>query len=165
MFELLQVLTVMIVALPAALAVAHALELPGKMRLDEETYRAVQRIYYPGFTFGGAAEPLSIIVIALLLFLTPGGTAAFWLVLIALVGMVLTVAIYWLAVHPVNKYWMEGQAVSASGAAFFGTGSMQDGQQPTWTDLRDKWEYAHAARAGTTVVALLSLVISLLVQR
>ncbi|MER9657196.1 hypothetical protein NKJ26_27580 [Mesorhizobium sp. M0152] len=40
-------MTIVIVALPMALSVAHALELPGKMRLDERTYRAVQQIYYP----------------------------------------------------------------------------------------------------------------------
>jgi hypothetical protein len=29
------------------------LSLPGKLRLDKETYCAVQTIYYPGFTVGG----------------------------------------------------------------------------------------------------------------
>jgi hypothetical protein len=56
----LKFLTIVIVALPTATAVAHALELPGKLRLDERTYRAVQRMYYPGFTLGGYAEPLAI---------------------------------------------------------------------------------------------------------
>jgi hypothetical protein len=50
---LLQVVTVLLVAVAMSLTLAHALELPGKMRLDEQTYRAVQTIYYPGFTFGG----------------------------------------------------------------------------------------------------------------
>ena len=99
MFKLLQVVTVMIVALLTALSVTHALELPGKMRLDENAYRAVQRIYYPGFTIGGAAEPLAIIATGLLLFLTPAGTIAFWLTLIAFLAMLSTVAIYWLAIH------------------------------------------------------------------
>jgi hypothetical protein len=39
---------------------AHALELPGELRLDEQTYLAVQTTYYPGFTIGGMAEPLSL---------------------------------------------------------------------------------------------------------
>ncbi|AEH86455.1 hypothetical protein [Mesorhizobium opportunistum] len=83
MYSLLQVVAVVIAALPMALSVAHALELPGKMRLDERTYRAVQHIYYPGFTIGGAAEPLSVVVTGLLLFLVPAGTTAFWAVLLA----------------------------------------------------------------------------------
>jgi hypothetical protein len=35
------------------LSLAHALEFPGKKRLDEKQYKAVQTIYYPGFTIGG----------------------------------------------------------------------------------------------------------------
>ncbi|MGX7873824.1 DUF1772 domain-containing protein [Mesorhizobium sp. ORM6] len=161
MFELLQIVAVMIVALPTALSVAHALELPGKMRLDERTYRAVQQIYYPGFTIGGAAEPVSIVVTGLLLSLIPAGTAAFWLVLIAFIALLATVAIYWTAIHPVNKYWMEGAAVGLSGAAFFGAGRKRDDPSSSWTELRDRWEYAHVARAILTSIALLALVISL----
>ncbi|UCI06665.1 anthrone oxygenase family protein [Mesorhizobium sp. B1-1-8] len=164
MLNALQVLTVMIVALPMALSVAHALELPGKMRLEENTYRAVQRIYYPGFTIGGAAEPLSVVATGLLLVLTPSGTVAFWLVLTAFVAMLATVAVYWLAVHPVNKYWMEGQAVSTSGAVFFGAGSTPESRQPKWTEFRDRWERSHVARAILTSVGLLALVISLVVR-
>ena len=43
------------------MALTHALEFPGKMRLDKDIYLAAQTIYYPGFTIGGAAEPLNII--------------------------------------------------------------------------------------------------------
>ncbi|MER9938101.1 DUF1772 domain-containing protein [Mesorhizobium sp. M0088] len=164
MLGLLQVAVVMIVALPMALSVAHALELPGKMRLDERTYRAVQHIYYPGFTIGGAAEPLSIIVTGLLLFLVPAGTAAFWLVMVAFVALLATVAIYWIAVHPINKYWMEDAAAGVFGASFFSAGGKRDGPQANWTELRDRWEYAHVARAVLTSVGLLALVISLVVQ-
>jgi hypothetical protein len=39
-----------------ALSLAHALEVPGKLRLNKEQYLAVQTIYYPGFTLGGIAE-------------------------------------------------------------------------------------------------------------
>lgn len=163
MHGLIQVVTVMIVMVPAALSGAHALELPGKMRLDEPTYRAVQRIYYPGFTIGGAAEPLAVVATGLLLFLTPAGTGAFWLVLFAFLAMLAMVAIYWLAVHPVNKHWMEGQPVSASAAAFFdkATGT---GRQPGFEELRNRWEYAHVARAVLTGAGLLALVISLVIE-
>ena len=158
MFGLLQVITVMLVALVAALSVAHALELPGKMRLDEETYRAVQRIYYPGFTLGGIAEFPAILATAILVLLTPTGSASFWLVLIALVGMVAMHAIYWIVVHPVNKYWMEGQSVSAPAVAFFG--SNRERRESDWTELRDRWERGHVARAVLTSLSLLALVTS-----
>lgn len=50
MFGSLQVLTVILVtvAMELALALAHALDLPGKMRLDKETYYAMQPIYFQG---------------------------------------------------------------------------------------------------------------------
>lgn len=163
MLHLLQVLTVMIVALSTALSVAHALELPGKMRLDETTYRAVQRIYYPGFTIGGSAEPLGIIATAVLLMLTPAGSA-FWLVLGALLGLVISHAIFWLAVQPVNRHWMKGQPVSASASAFFAVGTSHSDRTVTWIALRNRWEYSHVARALSSSAGLLALVTSLIAQ-
>jgi hypothetical protein len=50
MFDILQVVTVLLVAVAMALTLAHALELPGKMRLTKDVYYAMQHIYYPGFT-------------------------------------------------------------------------------------------------------------------
>jgi hypothetical protein len=160
MFETLQIFTVMLVALAAATALAHALELPGKMRLDEATYRAVQHIYYPGFTIAGAGEGLGVIATAALALLTPVGTAAFWLAVIAFVGMLAMHLVYWISVHPVNKHWMTGEPVSASAAAFFGAGRGQ-ASAADWTALRDRWEYGHVARAVLASTSLLALVISL----
>ena len=66
-FVTVQVISVFLVAITMALALAHALELPGKLRLSKDVYIAVQPIYYPGFTFGGLTEPLAIIVTLILL--------------------------------------------------------------------------------------------------
>jgi hypothetical protein len=41
-----QIMTVMLAAVTMALSLAHALELPGKLRLNKEQYLAVQAIYY-----------------------------------------------------------------------------------------------------------------------
>jgi len=110
MFSVLQVLTVILVAVAMALALAHALELPGKMRLDKETYYAMQPIYYPGFTIGGGiGEAGGTISTIILLFLTPLGSTRFWLTLLALLGLVGMQAVYWLFTHPVNKFWVEAQ--------------------------------------------------------
>jgi len=160
MFSALQVFAVMMVALSAALSLAHALELPGKMRLDERTYRAVQRIYYPGFTIGGLGDVLGLITTAALVALTPMGSPVFWLTVIAFVGMLAMNVIFWVAVQPVNKHWMKGEAVSASAAAFFGMGRTAAGVND-WTALRDRWEYGHLARAVLANTSLLALVIAL----
>lgn len=72
MVATLHVLSIILVAVGVGLALAHALELPGKRRLDEATFRAVQTIYYPGFTIGGVfGEPLAFLATAGLLALTP----------------------------------------------------------------------------------------------
>jgi hypothetical protein len=161
MYGLLHVIATMLVALTAALSVAHALEFPGKMRLDRETYLAVQRIYYPGFTFAGAGEPLGTIAVLLLLVLTPVGTASFWLVLLASFGMVGVMAIYWLVTHPVNKHWLEGQAMGGFASGFFRAGARREGGARDWRKLRDVWEYSHVVRAALATISLLALVTSL----
>ena len=61
-----EVLTVLLAAITVGLALAHALEYPGKLRLDEQTYTVVQTIYYPGFTIGGIAEPMAAIAVLVL---------------------------------------------------------------------------------------------------
>src|SRR5918999_1701888 len=123
MFLAFHVLTVMLVAIAMALSLAHALELPGKMRLDQKAYYEVQRIYYPGFTIGGTSESIGSILTLVLLWLTPYGSVAFWLTLVALFGLVGMQAIYWLITHPVNKVWTQGQAMNTAGSSFFSFGS------------------------------------------
>lgn len=160
MIETLQVATVMIAAVPAALSFAHALEMPGKLRLDESAYRAVQQIYYPGFTVGGMAEIPSVLATALLLFLTTPGTVAFWLVLAALIGLAGMNAAYWLVVHPVNKHWMEGRPLGARASSFFGR-TTPPASKADWRTLRDRWECGHLLRAVLAGLSFLALVISL----
>ncbi len=58
-----------------ALTLAHALELPGKLRLSKEQYLEVQPIYYPGFTIGGIAEPAGLLALFILLFYLPDRAA------------------------------------------------------------------------------------------
>jgi hypothetical protein len=59
-----------------ALTLAHALELPGKMRLTKEIYFAMQPIYYPAIIQDSLLEAsLSLILTIILLFFTPLGSA------------------------------------------------------------------------------------------
>lgn len=164
MVSFLHVMTVMLVALAAALSVAHALELPGKMRLDRETYLAVQGIYYPGFTIGGGiAEGGGLLATVLLLTLTDTGSPTFWLVLMALFGMFGMHAVFWLVTHPVNRYWLENKPVGSLGKVFFGLAARPP-ERLDWTDLRNRWEYSHLARAALSSFSLLALVVALLAR-
>lgn len=119
MFDALRILTLLLMVLAMTPALAHALELPGKLRLSKDAYIAMQPIYYPGFTIAGICEPLAIISTAILLFATPWGTADFWLTLAALLGLTGMHAAYWILTHPVNKFWLEDEELSRFGAGFF----------------------------------------------
>src|ERR671914_1351612 len=99
----LSVLALLLLAITMGLSLAHALEFPGKLRLDEPTYRAVQAIYYPGFTIGGlVGEFGSMLVLTVLLFLTPTNSKPFWWTTAALGLLIIGHAIYWIVTHPVN---------------------------------------------------------------
>lgn len=167
MVEALQGLSLILVVLAMVPALAHSLELPGKLRLTKDAYFAVQPIYYPGFTIAGVSEPAAIISTIILLVLTPRGVEDFWLTLVALVGLIGMHAVYWLITHPVNNFWLQGKKLSGLGSSFFslGSGSNQGSQSDTstvdWTNLRDRWEYSHVARAGLAFISFITLVIAI----
>ena len=94
MYTALQIMTVMLAAITMALSLAHALELPGKLRLNKEQYLAVQTIYCPDFTLGGIAESASIVAALALLILTPRESPQFWLVAGALTALVAVQVIF-----------------------------------------------------------------------
>jgi hypothetical protein len=166
MFGILQILTVILVAVAMAMALGHALELPGKMRLDKETYYAVQPVYYPGFTIGGGiGEFGGMISTIILLFFTPSGSAEFWLTFSALLGLIAMQAVYWIFTHPVNKFWVEGENLDRFSSGFFSFGANSSRLEnetvsPDWTKLRDRWEYSHVARAVLGLISLTALVIA-----
>lgn len=160
MLVVLKIITVVVLSVAMALALAHALELPGKKRLNKETYYAVQPIYYPGFTLGGISEPVSLLLTIVLLFLSPRGSANFWLTLIALLGLIGMQAVYWFVTHPVNKFWVEGAKLNQLGSSFFSFGIKNNTDSPEWTTLRNRWEYSHVARAVLALVSLIAFVIA-----
>jgi len=164
MFLALQVVSVFLVAVAMALALAHALELPGKVRLDKSTYIAMQPVYYPGFTTGaGVGEGGGMIATAALLLLTPWQSEAFWWTLTALVALVAMHAVYWVFTHPVNKFWVRDQELGGFGKGFFAIGlarraAAAGGHEDDWKRLRNRWEYSHVWRAVLASISLASLV-------
>lgn len=162
MFAMLQIVTLLLVAIAMALSLAHALELPGKLRLSREQYLVAQPIYYPGFTIGGASEPVGIVALMLLSISTPTGTAQFWLTICAFAALAFAHAIYWMLTHPVNNFWLKDFELKGLGAGFFGFGvSHQNQTKPDWTEFRDRWEYSHVARAGLSMLSLILLTTAL----
>jgi hypothetical protein len=166
MFSMLQVLTVLLVAVALALALAHALELPGKLRLTKEAYFAMQPIYYPGFTIGGGIDEAGgMMATILLLCLTPLGSTDFWLTLVALLGLIGVQAVYWLFTHPVNNCWLAGENLERFSAGFFSFGAHGLGWR-TQRVPRIGRRYVtvgsiHTSRVGCALVSLLALAIAI----
>jgi hypothetical protein len=157
--SVLQVVCAVLAAVALAPALAHVLELPGKLRLARESYLTVQTIYYPGFTIaGGIGEAGGLLSTLVLLLLTPSTSDAFWLTLLAFACLIGMQAVYWIVIQPVNKRWLEQQKLQGIGAAFFSLGGTTTG---SWSALRDRWEYAHAARAALALLALLALLLGM----
>ena len=164
MYVALQVVTVVVVAVAMALTLAHALELPGKLRLSKEQYLATQPIYYPGFTIGGAAEPLGVLLTLVLLLMTPYASTSFWLTAAALATLVAMHAAYWLLTHPVNNFWLKDVQLKGAGAAFFGFDRLAqhgDAGGADWSSLRDRWEVSHVVRAVLGMASFILLVIAI----
>jgi len=118
----LQVITVFLVAVAMSLALAHALEYPGKMRLNRESHIATQTIYYPGFTIGGFGEALGVLATLALVLLTPQGTAPFWWSLAGFLAVAGMQAVFWTVTQPVNRHWTANLRMSSGGRQFFGVG-------------------------------------------
>ena len=166
MYIVLQVLTVVLVAGAMAMALAHALELPGKLRLGRQEYFVVQRIYYPGFTIGGGIAEVGGIVATLALMLT-SSAARFWLIVGASAGLVLMQLVFWLMTQPVNKPWLRDVELAAPAKRFFATEASDDAPlppTPEWTALRNRWELSHVIRAALAMWSLILLTTSIAIQ-
>lgn len=160
MITSLSVIALLLVAVTMGLSLAHALEFPGKLRLDEPTYRAVQAIYYPGFTTGGlVGEFGGMLALAALIILTPTSTERFWWTVAALAFLLIGHATYWAVTHPVNAAWLKDTDLAGMSRMFFGLFSAPDAD---WKHMRNVWEYSHVARAGLHMLGFLSMTLALI---
>jgi hypothetical protein len=157
--RVLTITTLLLVAVTMGLSLAHALEFPGKLRLDESAYKTVQPIYYPGFTFGGlVGEFGGMFALAVLLYLTPYGSRRFWWTLTALICLVANHATYWVFTHPVNNFWVKDVAVTGPGSTFFSIFAGEPSDD--WQQWRNRWEFSHVARAGLAMLSLMSMTVA-----
>jgi hypothetical protein len=124
MLQTIEIVSILLVALAMAPALAHLLEFPGKSRLTKDAYLTVQPIYYPGFTIaGGIGEVGGLIAVLSILLLTPQNARAFWLRLGALAALLGMQIVFLLFTQPVNKFWLQSSSVGSFGEAFFNVGS------------------------------------------
>lgn len=155
----LQIVTAAFVGIAVITAVAHALELPGKLRLPRDTYFAVQQIYYPGFTVAGFAEPAAVVAALILVFVTPYASRAFWLAVVTLVAMAAMQVVFWLVTQPANRHWLHDRELGSAAQRFFSLEHARIARD--WRVLRVRWEYSHLARAVLSVIGLIALLVAI----
>ncbi|MBZ9860542.1 anthrone oxygenase family protein [Mesorhizobium sp. CA12] len=167
MYVFLEVLTVVLVAGAMAMALAHALELPGKLRLGRQEYFVVQRIYYPGFTIGGGIAEIGGILATFALMLTSSGALHVWLIAGALIALLAMQFVFWFMTQPVNKHWLQDVELNAPAKRFFATEGSDGTPLPPaqeWTALRNRWELSHVIRAILAMLSLILLTTAIAIQ-
>jgi hypothetical protein len=166
MFLIIQVLAVCTVAVAMSLSLAHALELPGKMRLERDAYVATQPIYYPGFMIGASfGEAGGLMMTLILLLLTPRGSREFGWTFVAFFSLVAMHLAYWVFTHPVNKFWLKDSQLKGFGRGFFRfdplkRSALGSGATDDWKRFRSRWEYSHVLRAVLAGLSFVCLVIA-----
>ena len=154
------IISLLLVAVSVTTSLAHLLEWPGKRRLDHESYRTVQTIYYPGFTIAGVLDILAILSVSVGAATANGGRGSGWAATSAAL-LAASQAIYWVWVHPINRVWLEDEPLGSTASRFFSVSPRSVvGAEQVW---RDRWEAGHAARSGCAVGALLTLAVAAVV--
>ena len=145
--RIVQFLAIVLTALALVPAGAHLFELPNKIGLDQEQYFIVQNIYRGwalfGFTlFGALAANLALTI------MVRRQRAPFRLALLAFLLVAATLAIFFTWTYPANQATGNWTAVPDN-----------------WRELRMQWEYAHAANAVLTFLALCAVTLAALTTR
>ena len=142
-----QFLAIMFTALALVPAGAHLFELPNKIGLAKEEYFVVQNIYRGWALFGIALFGALAANLAAAI-LVRRQRAPFWLALVAFLLVAATLAIFFSWTYPANQATDNWTTAPAN-----------------WQELRLQWEYAHAANAVLTFLALGAVTMSVLLTR
>lgn len=145
-----RLLTIMLVTLSMAPALAHLLEMPSKMSYDGTLWLMLLQTLYTQFGIaGGAFEVGAVLTTAVLVLLVREREPAFAWTLAGAACMIAAHAAFWIWVYPVNS-----ALVPLS----------PDDLPADWIRLRNQWEYTHAVRAILQIAALVALLVSILAE-
>jgi hypothetical protein len=133
-------------ALALAPAMAHLLELVHKIQLSREEYLTVQQIYR-GWSLLGIVVIGALLSTVLLAILVRKQRTPLMLTLIALLCMVAAQVVFWTLTYPANQATNNWTVLPTN-----------------WQELRAQWEYSHATGAGLNLIALITLILSVLVR-
>lgn len=123
-------------------ALAHAFELPNKIRLPREEYFIVQQIYrgWDKFALVLAVQFISLLTAAYFARRQPRVLIPTLLAILFALG---AQALFWAYTYPAN-------VATANWTV----------QTDNWAKLRQLWEYSHAAGAGLQLLAMTCLIIA-----
>ena len=147
MVKTFQFLSLFFVALALGPSLAHLLELPNKIGLSRGDYLTVQQIY-SGWALLGIVVAGALITSLTLTFLVLGDRAAFTFALIAFVCIVAAQVVFWTYTYPAN--------VATNNWTML---------PDNWELLRRNWEYSHATGAVLNLIAMVSLILSVLIKQ
>ncbi|MFN7949797.1 MAG: DUF1772 domain-containing protein [Blastocatellia bacterium] len=145
--KIVSFLSLLFSALALAPALAHLLELPGKINLSRADYLTVQQIYR-GWALLGIVVAGALFSTLALTIMSRHQSRAFAFALIALLGIIGAQVVFWTYTFPANQ--------ATSNWTFL---------PDNWQSLRTRWEYSHAAGAGLNLIALSAVIISVLTQK
>lgn len=145
--KVLQFVAMVLTALALVPGGAHLFSLPNKIHLSENNYFIAQSIYR-GWALLGIVLIGAILANLALTVVTRGQRAPFIFVLISLLCLLVTLAIFFGFTFPANQATNNWTEIP-----------------PNWAQLRWQWEVSHAANAAITFVAFCSLTMSVLTSR
>lgn len=147
MTKALQLVAILTLAVAMAAAWAHLLEMPTKMTLSREDYLTVQQIYR-GWALLGIVIIAALVATAALTWQERRVPGSFRLTLIATLCLVVSLGIFFAFTFPANQATENWTVLPDD-----------------WHTLRQQWEWSHAVNAILYLVALASLVLSVIRQQ
>lgn len=138
----MEFMSLFLVALALAPALAHLLELSNKMSLARDEYLTVQQIYR-GWAWLGIVVVGALLSTLALAAVTRKERKAFVYALIGFLSIVGTQIVFWIFTYPVNRQTVNWTVLPEN-----------------WMALRAQWEYSHAASAGLNLIALAAVILA-----
>jgi hypothetical protein len=146
-------ITLMLTSLSLSPSIAHLLELPQRLKFDQQLWVKVtvfENVYRLFGSVGAVCETSAILAAIVLTVLVRKHHSVFYWTLGGAVLLVLAFVSWLLFVAPMNAEFAQW---------------LTNPVPANWTRYRDQWEYAHATNAVIKLFALSLLVLSVLVER
>lgn len=140
--------SLLLTALATGVAFCHLLELPNKLALPAVAWWGLRQVLYNGFgRILGPVEWVALFSTLLVLFLVRRRPDAFMLTLVSALCITAELIVWVTFVGPANVRVDTSASVPAD-----------------WIQVRDQWEYGHAARAALLLIGLSTLNLSVLMD-